>query len=836
MGKIEPWVVKQFVAAAQALDDSMLYERFSDQDCFLLRLPGLDEPALAMLMGHGGETYGLTMLLGPQAVASFEALVASGGGARARHALARSHMLGYQVCDARDLSHDARRWLKKAKVRPSGDGLYPDPISMEPGKVPRALLHDSETRLLLWAVRGIMAAALDKRFDPCGISETGRVLCVTVSGDAASPTVSFGWETVAVAGGSTSPRATPAKTARGGASSVAGEIPGTAPGAAPGAVPGAIPGAVRLAPRFDLSGLASSGDRWLVATVPAPARVDGDDRQPYFIIVCSEQAGGVWPMIHMGGEPEEVVEELAKLMKGQVEPREGDVDVRSLGAVSPLSGLPAALTVDSRELYEAARAAFGPLGVVCHDGRDDPALQAMLDDFGGSIAAAVGQGDADDSLEEMPAELDELDHPPAADDLDGWKQVDGWLKDAVHEAYDTDDRFLGTRALNRYFGPDADGEDLLDKYQRNMVVDSYAMWFVVDYRSARNRPTLAEQWLEGEPAMPGAVRELLKAVAAQGPSLYRVVEADEDTGKLTMQDLFTGELTIATDFSLSTCVEPGEVLPARLVPVGSFHFFFAAGPLLNGAEVARVMELFDWQRITPSTETFAKQPHVLGLLWRFVDELRRGGVNMRNTDGHEMLFHTARFACSDPSALRRWLESRPDWESDDDGSNVWVWYREQTAGPGKPGQRPRTLLGRVELAKRVVTATANSRERYAVMRGMLEQVPGVLFESGSVQTLSELAAAGGGPGIAGDEVEVPDAMDSDDAAATNRYIEDHYRRWLDMPLPLLRNKTPRQAAQDAKLRPQLAAMVRAIPDPIDHSTNTPIHAPRAMLLNELGLD
>lgn len=810
MGQIEPYVVKQLVAASRELHASRLYDRYSDTDCFLLRLPKLEHPAVAMLMGHGGETFGLSLLLGPEAVDSFEALVMSGGGSRGQYAMGRSQMIGYQMTEAWDLSHDARRWLKKAKVRPAGQGLYPDPMALEPGKLPRVLLTDRESRWLVYAARGIVAASSDKRFTPRGIGPDGRMLCVTVTGDQASPSASIGWEGV-------------------------GGAAGPSPAGSGGAQSGGAQQVALASPRFDLSGLESSGDQWLVLMMPAPAAIEGDDRQPYMMIVCSERTSDAWPMIVMGGDSGEVVDALARLMRGEHESAGGLFGERP--ATAPPKGLPEALVLDSPAICDAVRPAFEPLGVACHDGSDDAGVQMMVEQMEQTLATGI-----DDEANDWIA--DTLEHRPGDDDIHGWKRVDGYLKDKIHEAFDSDDRFFGVRALDRYFGPYAHPEELLDRYRRLMVVDSYALWFTVSYRSARNRPTLAERWLKDQSQpLPGAVRELLEAVIAHGPSIYRVEEADEDTGKITLIDVFTGEMTIATDFALSTCLDPGLLMPARLVPAGDFHLLYAAGPLMAGSFVSNLMDFFDEEKIAPSPELFAEQPHLLGWLWEEMDTARQAGVSMHNTDGHAMVFHTAVFACADRPALERWLEDQPDWHIDDDDAEQWVWFKPQVPSSGADtvadtDDGPRTLLGRLAFDGDGFTLTTNSAQRHEAARALLEQVNGVALESVEVQDPADMkdrdGAAGGDDSVGGAE-EAP--LDADDVAAARQYLERHYRRWLDVPIPALKDKTPREAAADPKLRPRLAALVRSIPDPVGiEAGGVQIAAPRAMLLAELGLD
>jgi hypothetical protein len=799
----DPWSAKLLVVATQQLHASRLYERYSDHDCFLIRTPKLDEPAVAVLMGYGGETYGLNVFLGPSAMATYQSLCGAGSEGQARRAMMRSHMIGYQMSDAVDLPHDARLWLKKAKIRPSSDQLYPMPMSIEPGKVLSATLKDSETRLLLHLVRGILAAAQDKAFKPCGVDQRGQVLCVQLNEDAEHPKASVTWERCASE--SSSKRSADVQPA---------------------------------VARFDLAGLEASDDNWLVSLVPVPGSIQGDDRQPHMLIVCSERSQSLYPSLLMEIAPADLVDALARLMRGELDQPEDP----SIELTPPPVGLPARMAFDTTSLRDAVRDAFEPLGVQCIDGSDDPGLQAMFDDIYTSFGAHVLEGEDDGFLQDGRS--------PEADDLDGWKQVDGWLKDMIHEGFDHDDRYLGARALKRYFGPDADPLALFAKFRQLMVIDSYAQWFAISYRSTRSKPTLAEQWLN-DPSVPIAVKTLLSAVLAQAPSIYRIDDVDEDTGKITFADLLTDDVTIVTDFALSTCLDPGWLFPARLVPAGDFHFVFPAGPVLAGFQMSAAMRLLDDHKISASPAKLHDQPHLLGHLWAVLDRYDQQTLDLRNTDGHALVPHTATFACSNRPALERFLAEHPDYEPDGDDPDAWVWFRRGTEASDRNATGTHivearcntsagsaTLLGQIELHSGRFTLTTNSRERFDTARAALEQVNGVRLTSVEAQPLTNLANAT----KPDDDILTQPEDDSfvlDEAMldAAREYLTNHYRQWLDYPLPALRGKTPRQAAKDPKLRQQLAALIRAMPDPANLSDGSiQINAPRQMLLAELGLD
>lgn len=804
----DPYAVKQLVAAAGQLHASRLYERFSDHDCFLIRMPKLDEPALAVLMGYGGETFGLNLFLGPDAVASYRVLFESGG-APSRRALQQMRMVGYQMSDAYDLTHDAKRWLKKAKAKPAGDKLYPDPMSLEPGKVPRVMLKDHETKLLLGAARGILKAAEEKAFAPNGVSSDGRVLCLTLTGPNDRPDVSIDWQTVT----QTDPLIKPANA------TTSDNVP--------------VPA------RFDLSGLSHSGDNWLVTLMPVPGSIEGDDRQPFMLVVCSEQSDGFHPALLMQTEPADLVQALAEMMLGESGGLVGNAKPGADGFVSPPVGLPERLILDGPSLHDAAASAFEPLGIECVDGSDSPGLKMMLDDLEEMFGEAF---DAFDEEDEAFALADAT--APEDSDLHGWKRVDGWLKNMVYAGFDNDKRFWGARALTRYFGRDADPEQLFVKYRQQMIVDSYALWFTFDYRSARNRPTLAEQWL-GDPSVPDVIKPLIQAIQAQGPGLYRVEEIDDEAGKITLADLFTGEVEIATDFALSTCIEPGWVLAGRLVPVGDFSFFYAGGPLATAADITEMLDYLRPTDNTPSPDFFRDQPHRLGHLWDVLDLHRSQPRNLFNSDGDELLFHEATLSCTNRNALERKLAKLPGWEPDGDSPNDWVWLRPghrvpevenpdarmyETHAQGSGGMA--TVLAQLEVHDGQLTLHTNSGERLDLACADLTAVRGVKLQS--VQT-----HAPGDPTSADhdDVSDEPIELEPEDIEAMRDYLARYYRQWLDQPIPALDDQTPRQAATQPSLRSQLAAMIRAMPDPADMgTTGITLNAPRQMLLSELGLD
>lgn len=73
-------ITRKAIQAAGEFHQRRLWKRFSNFDCFAVKTPDLDEPALASVLGAAGEQYGLSLFRGPQAAASLAALAAGGLG------------------------------------------------------------------------------------------------------------------------------------------------------------------------------------------------------------------------------------------------------------------------------------------------------------------------------------------------------------------------------------------------------------------------------------------------------------------------------------------------------------------------------------------------------------------------------------------------------------------------------------------------------------------------------------------------------------------------------------------------------------------------------------
>ncbi len=209
--------------------------------------------------------------------------------------------------------------------------------------------------------------------------------------------------------------------------------------------------------------------------------------------------------------------------------------------------------------------------------------------------------------------------------------------------------------------------------------------------------------------------------------------------------------------------------------------------------------------------------HLMPLLAGELSERRAAAPAMRTMDGEAVTLITATIGLHQGSDPREALRDHRDIRADDDGELTW-WGRElsdtertfalaelraQLREEGDDAvaefdERPRWLRGRMRPAKGGVEVEVNSRERLTTLVALLREAglqPEVTRQS-VIDPAQDLPAFGPvGP--------LPFGSTVDEVAAWRE-------RWLDAKAPVLGGATPRRAAQRARDRPLLEAVLREL--------------------------
>ena len=187
---------------------------------------------------------------------------------------------------------------------------------------------------------------------------------------------------------------------------------------------------------------------------------------------------------------------------------------------------------------------------------------------------------------------------------------------------------------------------------------------------------------------------------------------------------------------------------------------------------------------------------------------------MVNRDGEALLFTETRFPflAEHLEEIAQRLDSGPELERDHPDEHTWTWLPKTDASSSTPqrgvaietfqdGQRP--VSGALELTPGVLILTTNSRERTERGKTALEDLlHGLIGPALSkLQTPEQLMAERDAHRHGDADLEPTDTIDPEIADEVIRnMLDQHYRRSLDEPIPMLDNKTPRQCAKSKKER------------------------------------
>jgi hypothetical protein len=415
---------------------------------------------------------------------------------------------------------------------------------------------------------------------------------------------------------------------------------------------------------------------------------------------------------------------------------------------------------------------------------------------------------------------------PATDDLAGWKEADSRLiRRFVNQM--REDWFRSARALEGYFG-DEDAQSLLVAHESRAVVQAYTTWAILDYRPTRKGKTHAETMLaEG---LPEPELTLLRARIESHPSLYRIASHNAKAGAVVLEDVLLGGAVTVYDRLFSENIDDGIFIAARVYPAGRFHFFDMVGPPLGEMMGEEAAEFLHDCGLDFTKEGLRRDAHLFGRLWGWMD---RWEANWRpprlcNTDGDELLWHTASFSVADPAKVRQALLHRKDINHDEQ-EDEFVWSK--ATGKGSKMLGGSVTLGRITFIGDELLLTANSAKRFTTGRKWLEKLPGVVFGNVVTRPLDEPAK----DRPLDERISKPEPveMTPELTAAVQEMMNKQYMGWLDTPLPVLKGKTPRQACQTPDGRRQVTMLIRTTPDPMGPA---PVRVPRQAMLRELGLD
>lgn len=298
--------------------------------------------------------------------------------------------------------------------------------------------------------------------------------------------------------------------------------------------------------------------------------------------------------------------------------------------------------------------------------------------------------------------------------------------------------------------------------------------------------------------------QALAAAWLQRPRSLLEITGIAPHGELELRDTRDGRRWVVPARPAASAARPGELLLARVCAAGDAHRF--VGAILTIPLRLRESLL----------DLIAAEPDA----WDWLDWLAAATAppTLANTEGQPLVLCEADYRVDDPEAAARALGDGFDEAEDDGPGRVFHQMLDREGA--------RWVRGSVRLDGDQLRIEANSEAR---LEGLQERIAALVPDAqlrGVRRTGLQEAIAHASAGAASAAGPQP-APGTEELIA--EYLADHDRRWLDMEIPALGGRTPREAADDPTRREDLLLLL----DELERASGSPERAAR--IRGALGL-
>ena len=403
-----------------------------------------------------------------------------------------------------------------------------------------------------------------------------------------------------------------------------------------------------------------------------------------------------------------------------------------------------------------------------------------------------------------------------------------------------------------------------------IMEDFFSTWFGDEERNVIDDFLKRRGWRETP-----AARRYLEALRDSMPSIYEVVDVVPGQSVAVRDLIRDGAAVTVAEVSGSEVMALWDCMAARVVEVDRTHHFTGAilhfrrevareMPLLFREMAAEIEEDMRQEAKERGEESLLTRDIALELALRFypvaqmftqvwltslIGEASAPLPELRNSDGEDMVFCNVRFPVSgDRMRVVSLLDGEDTLERDGDDA-AWTWI-----GAGSPLRRAArhrqaartteipdemfdtTALGHAELREGMLVLSVNSVERAERARTFLASLlgelvgPALIVQQDPHVALKEYRGA--------EEPDKPEIPTEEAERIMHAYIDAHYRHTLDDSIPMLDDRTPREAAATRNGRSQVIEWLKGVENAESRRASDQGQRPydTAWMWQELGIE
>jgi hypothetical protein len=347
-------------------------------------------------------------------------------------------------------------------------------------------------------------------------------------------------------------------------------------------------------------------------------------------------------------------------------------------------------------------------------------------------------------------------------------------------------------------------DDRLKKVMTSEPVEiAYNSWFAFDFDYGCGQ-TMLEIFLESEERqLSSGELNYLKGVYGSHLRLYEILEVKPDQG-FEVRDLWDDRRLYVRERAGTRQIVAWDLVVARIGPgeddgtvFETLPYLFRAADkddLLKGLRKAHRAFLHEFPD-KGVADFFRTMAPVFHKLW-----LERVALPPRpkliTRDGEPFIFAKVIFDLLDREEAIRSLADCDDIVDHGDGSYGWL----------EPAGNFQRSVGTMIFEEKRVVFETTSQKRAEKVREELPSLLGgaVRFRAISYEDVGQ--ALKRAPET--NKTKEPDIPIEEQRKVLGEFYEQHYRKWLDEPVPALGNRTPRHAARLKTVRPKLIALLK----------------------------
>ncbi len=383
-------------------------------------------------------------------------------------------------------------------------------------------------------------------------------------------------------------------------------------------------------------------------------------------------------------------------------------------------------------------------------------------------------------------------------------------------------------AWNEFTG---DAEEIFDRDSVNLPV--FMPWFFYQWNPDPHNTKLTPEQVAEFPLaaaylahegrrVPGFTTRYLTACLDSAFSFLDVIDAKPGSG-IEMRDALTGWRGFVTEKTASQSVKVGDIIFGNVVTLDGVSILDGSAPIsLPPGEKGAVIDLRNRlrKRATKLTPKILREAgiEVIDVYFQTAERLLHPTLpKLTNTDGETMVLCTVTY---DVPSARAAFDALKDLAVGEDESELLASATYDVNGNLDTVELPwlrrgnskvdwkNTILGRIQIKDRQMTVEVNSEERAKRFREIADKA----LPAGSryLSTLQESLAAAIEDHKRDQEGDSPreDINDLPEVKAMlKEQLRSYYRQWVDMDVPALGGKTPKQAMKTKDGREMVEALL-----------------------------